>query len=176
MAAMMVRPVAEDDFVAIASITNHYITTSAIHFGYEAVTPEYLVEQWKSSERHPWFVVGDRQGAVGYAKSALWRDRTAYSWTCEVGLYLAPHACGRGLGSGLYDALLDDLQRRGFRSAVAALTVPNEPSVKLHQKHGFERVGTFVDAGWKNSAWHAVEFWQRRFSTGPEGPNDWIAP
>jgi phosphinothricin acetyltransferase len=170
MAPMMIRPVAEDDFVAIASITNHYITTTAIHFGYEPVTPEYLLELWRSSERHPWYAVGDRQGAVGYAKSGVWRDRTAYSWTAEVGLYLAPHACGRGYGSGLYDALLDELECRGFRSAVAGITLPNEASVRLHQKLGFERVGTFLDAGWKNDAWHAVEFWQKRLATGPQGP------
>jgi len=167
---MMIRPVAEDDFIAIASITNHYITTTAIHFAYEPITADYLLEQWKSSDRYPWFVVGDRQGAVGYAKSGVWRERTAYSWTCEVGLYLAPHACGRGLGTGLYDALLDELPRRGFRSAIAGITLPNEASVKLHQKCGFERVGTFYDAGWKMDAWHAVEFWQRRFATGPDGP------
>ena len=170
MAVMLIRPVAEDDFVAIASITNHYIATTAIHFAYEPITAAYLLEMWKSSDRHPWFVVGDRQGAVGYAKSGVWRERTAYSWTCEVGLYLAPHACGRGYGSGLYDALLDDLSRRGFRSCVAGITLPNDASIKLHQKHGFTRVGTFVDAGWKLGAWHAVEFWQRRFTTGPEGP------
>lgn len=170
MVVMMIRPAAEDDFTAIASITNHYIANTAIHFAYEPLTPEYLVGLWKASDRHPWFVVADRQGAVGYAKSGVWRERTAYNWTAEVGLYLAPHACGRGLGTGLYDALLDELPRRGFRSAIAGITLPNVASIALHRKCGFERVGTFHDAGWKQGAWHAVEFWQRRFTTGPEGP------
>ena len=170
MADMMIRPVAEDDFIAIASITNHYIASTAIHFAYEPVTPEQLMQMWQSHPDHPWFVVGDRQGAVGYAKSGVWRERKAYSWTAEVGLYLAPHACGRGYGNGLYDALLDELQRRGFRSAIAGITLPNDASIALHKKHGFTRVGTVADAGWKMGAWHAVEFWQRRFATGPEGP------
>jgi L-amino acid N-acyltransferase YncA len=170
MATMMIRPVAEDDFIAIASITNHYIATTAIHFAYEPVTAEQLMEMWQSHDNHPWFVVGDRQGVVGYAKSGVWRERQAYSWTAEVGLYLAPHACGRGLGAGLYDALLDDLPRRGFRSAIAGITLPNDASIALHRKAGFERVGTFEDAGWKHGKWHAVEFWQRRFATGAEGP------
>jgi phosphinothricin acetyltransferase len=170
MAGMMIRPVAEDDFIAIASITNHYIATTAVHFAYEPATAEQLMEMWKSHANHPWFVVGDRQGAVGYAKSGVWRERQAYRWTAEVGLYLAPHACGRGLGTGLYDALLDELPRRGFRSAIAGITLPNDASIALHRRAGFERVGTFHDAGWKHATWHAVEFWQRRFATGPEGP------
>jgi phosphinothricin acetyltransferase len=170
MEAMMIRPAAEDDFVAIASITNHYITTTTIHFAYEPVAEEALREQWHSHPKHPWFVAADRQGVVGYAKAGPWRDRTAYSWTAEIGLYLAPHACGRGLGTGLYDALLDEMQRRGFRSAIAGIALPNDASIALHRKCGFERVGTFQDAGWKNGAWIAVEFWQRRFATGPEAP------
>lgn len=170
MAGMMIRPVAEDDFIAIASITNHYIATTAIHFAYEPVSAEQLLAMWKSHDGFPWFVVGDRQGVVGYAKSGMWRERKAYSWTAEIGLYLAPHACGRGLGTGLYDALLDELPRRGFRSAIAGITLPNDASIALHRKCGFARVGTFEDAGWKLGAWHAVEFWQKRFTTGPEGP------
>ena len=166
----MIRPAAEDDFVAIASITNHYITTTPIHFAYDPVTPDDLVASWRAHEQHPWFVASDRQGVVGYAKSGVWRERKAYSWTAEVGVYISPHACKRGLGSGLYDALLDELQRRGFRSAVAGITLPNDASIALHEKHGFERVGVFADAGWKLGAWHPVEWWQQRFATGPEGP------
>ena len=37
-------------------------------------------------------------------------------------------------------------------------------------KLGFEHIGTFQDAGWKHNAWHAVDFWQKRFATSPEGP------
>ena len=171
MADMMIRPAADDDFVAIASITNHYIATTAIHFAYDPVEAGDLRELWRADERFPWFVASDRQGVVGYAKSGTWRARKAYSWTAEVGLYLAPHACGRGLGTALYDALLDHLARHGFRSAIAGITMPNDPSIALHRKLGFERVGTFLDAGWKQGAWHAVEFWQKRFATGASGPD-----
>ena len=116
----MIRPVAEDDFIAIASITNHYITTSAIHFAYEPVTAEQLMAMWQSHDNHPWFVVGDRQGVVGYAKSGVWRERQAYSWTAEVGLYLAPHACGRGLGTARNDPFIGGkLRRRNERSGEA---------------------------------------------------------
>jgi len=170
MAAMMIRPVTDDDFVAIASITNHYITTTPNHFAYEPITPESMHAQWRAHPRHPWFVASDHQGVVGYAKAGVWRERTAYNWTAEVGVYLSPYACGRGLGSALYEALLDELERRGFRSAIAGITLPNDASIALHQKFGFARVGVFRDAGWKMDGWRDVEFWQKRFATGPEGP------
>ncbi|HTL36088.1 MAG TPA: GNAT family N-acetyltransferase [Kofleriaceae bacterium] len=168
---MAIRAARADDFAAIAAITNHYITTSAIHFAYEPVSEDDLRGMWdRHRDRHPWLVTEDDMGVLGYAKSGVWRDRAAYNWTCEVGLYIADHARGRGLGFALYVTLLGECQRRGFRSAVAGITLPNEPSIKLHERCGFQRVGTFEDAGWKNGAWHAVEFWQKRFSMSPEGP------
>lgn len=164
---MLIRPVRDADFDALAAITNHYIATTAIHFGYEAVTGDELRAAWK--ERYPWLVADD--GAVlGYAKAGVWRDRAAYQWTCEVGLYVANTARGRGIGTALYRELLDECARRGFRSAVSGITLPNDASIALHQKLGFEHVGTFRDAGWKLGAWHAVDWWQKRFTTDAQGP------
>ncbi|NVB76915.1 MAG: N-acetyltransferase [Kofleriaceae bacterium] len=157
---MSIRPARVEDFEAIAAITNHYIATTAIHFGYEPVTAGELVKYFGG--KHPWFVTTSEAGEVlGYAKAGTWRDRAAYAWTCELGLYIADGARGRGLGRALYDVLLADLEQRGFRSAVAGITMPNAASVALHERCGFTRVGTFVDAGWKLGAWHAVEFWQK---------------
>jgi phosphinothricin acetyltransferase len=168
---MAIRPVRDDDFAAIAAITNHYITTTAIHFAYEPVAEADLRAMWqRHRNRHPWLVTEDGSELLGYAKSGVWRDRAAYSWTCEVGLYIADHARGRGLGRTLYTALLTECQARGFRSAVAGITLPNAASIALHERCGFQRVGTFADAGYKQGAWHAVEFWQKRFSTTPEAP------
>jgi len=168
---MVIRAAKHDDFTAIAAITNHYVATSAIHFGYDPVSEVELRAMWeRTRDRHPWLVTDDAGEVLGYAKSGVWRDRAAYNWTCEVGLYVTDQARGRGLGRALYDALLAECQARGFRSAVAGITMPNPASVTLHERCGFTRVGTFVDAGWKHDAWHAVEFWQKRFQTDPKGP------
>lgn len=176
---MLFRPARAEDFTAIAAITNYYIETTSIHFGYEPCTPEDLRQLWKRArDQHPWLVAEDSLIAdqkpgpvIGYAKSGVWRERNAYAWTAEVGVYIAPLERGRGIGSGLYDELLNAVKERGFRSAVAGITLPNDASIALHQKLGFEHIGTFADAGWKHGAWHAVDFWQKRFSTGSEGPS-----
>ena len=97
-------------------------------------------------------------------------DRAAYSWTCEVGLYIADGARGRGLGRALYDTLLADLEQRGFRSAIAGIALPNAASVALARALRVQRVGTFEDAGWKNGAWRAVEFWQKPLARRPGEP------
>jgi len=120
---MSIRPARDDDFPAIAAITNHYIATTAIHFAYEPVTVDEVAAHWRDGH-FPWFVV-DEGRVIGYAKAGTWRDRAAYRWTTEVGLYLDPDVRGRGLGRALYDHLLPELTRRGFRAAIAGMTLPN---------------------------------------------------
>jgi phosphinothricin acetyltransferase len=160
MHAMTIRPAREDDFETIAAITNHYITTSAIHFAYDPVTADDLRALWRSHPRHPYLVIDD-SGVVGYAKATTWRERAAYQWTCEVGLYIADGSHGRGLGSALYTALLDRCAHAGFHSAIAGITLPNDASVALHSRLGFTSVGTIRDAGYKLGRWHDVAFFQK---------------
>ncbi len=160
----MIRQPRDDDFTALAAITNHYIATTAIHFGYEPVTEAELREH--ASGRFPWLVADDEVGgAIGYAKAGTWRARAAYQWTCELGLYVAPDARGRGIGTQLYSALLDACAARGFRSAIAGITLPNPASVALHDRLGFASVGVVAEAGFKLGAWHDVAFFQKRFGT-----------
>lgn len=157
----VIRATGEGDFDAIAAITNHSILHTAVHFGYDAVTGDELRKTWREGLAvYPWFsaVVGDR--VVGYAKAGVWRTRPAYRWTCEVGLYLSHEVRGRGLGTRLYGALIEELKVRGFHSAVGAITIPNEASIRLHEKLGFVQVGVFRDSGYKFGTWHDTGFWQ----------------
>lgn len=168
---MAIRPVRDDDVAAIAAITNHYITSSAIHFAYEPVTESEIRAQWEGyRERFPWLVIEEAGEVAGFAKAGTWRDRAAYAWTAETGVYLAESARGKGLGRRVYVALLDELARRGFRSAVAGIVLPNDASTAVHVALGFEPVGTFRDVGWKMGEWRHVAFWQKRFATGAAGP------
>jgi len=178
---MVIRPARAEDFEAIAAITNHYITTTTIHFAYEPIEADAQRALWEHTrDRHPWLVAEDAPPetigpVVGYAKSGTWRERAAYQWTCEVGLYIAPDQRGRGIGTALYDELLAELPVRGFRSVVSGITLPNDPSIALHKKFGFAHVGTFQDAGFKMGAWHAVDWWQKRFANGDLEPRP-VAP
>lgn len=159
---MAIRPARGDDFDAIAAITNHYIATTSIHFGYEPVAAGELRALWQDKPKLPWLVDdgGERAGVRAYAKGGTWRDRAAYQWTVETGIYVADGVRGAGIGRALYAALLGELAARGFRSAVAGVTLPNDASLRLHERLGFAAVGVFRDAGFKLGAWHDVAWYQ----------------
>lgn len=175
---MHIRPVRDDDFDAIAALTNRYIVGATTHFAYEPVTADELRDGWrKHRDRYPFLVAETPEdpapnsaspqrapsGAsrfAGYAKAGPWRERAAYAWTPEVSIYIEPAAHRRGIGKTLYAALLTDLRTRGFHSAIAGITLPNPASIRLHESLGFTPVGTVRHAGWKLDAWHDVGFWQ----------------
>jgi len=70
---------------------------------------------------------------------------------------------------GRVENLFARLGDRGFRTAVAGMTLPNPASEGLHRAVGFEPVGTYRRIGWKHGAWHDVA-WMQRIISGGEGP------
>jgi len=163
---MLIRAPRDDDFAAIAEITNHYITTTPIHFAYEPVLASDLQAAWAADRaRYPWQVAADDTGRVlAFAKAGSYRERAAYAWTTETAVYVHPDARGRGVGRAVYTPLLAEVAARGCRSAIAGIVVPNDASIGLHRTLGFVSVGIVREAGFKLGGWHDIEFMQKLFS------------
>ena len=70
---------------------------------------------------------------------------------------------GRGLGTVLYQALLDELAEAGAHRAYAVVTIPNEASVRLHHKLGFRDVGVEDECGWKLGRYWSTLTLEKRF-------------
>ena len=97
----------------------------------------------------------------GYASTSPMRNRAAYRWSVETGIYLETGAQGRGIGRKLLAAHLDLLERQGFVTAIAGIALPNEASVALHEKFGFALSGVERGVGFKFGQWVDVGRWQR---------------
>jgi L-amino acid N-acyltransferase YncA len=124
----------------------------------------------RSGDSHAW-LVAEREGrVVGYAFATPFNERPAYRWSTSVSVYVADDARGSGVGRALYEALFDRLRERGFRMAVAGITLPNEASCGLHQGLGFELVGVNREIGWKQGAWRDVGWYQLELAPAPKGP------
>jgi phosphinothricin acetyltransferase len=85
----------------------------------------------------------------------------------EVSAYVDPQQHRKGIGRVLYEALLPELADKGFCNAYAGITMPNEPSVKLHTAMGFTSIGIFRSVGWKFGRWHDVAWFQRELRQKP---------
>jgi phosphinothricin acetyltransferase len=166
-----VREATERDAAACAAIYAPYVTGTAITFETEPPTPAAMAERIAGATRtHAWLVLEDGGRIVGYAYGGPFKPRPSYRWSCEVSVYLETGRRRTGGGRALYTALLDRLTARGYRTAVAGMTLPNAASEGLHRAMGFEPAGTYRRIGWKNGAWHDVAWVQRPLATGDDPP------
>lgn len=172
---MRVRRATADDAAAIASVYAPYVEASVVSFETEAPDEaEMRARIAAGGDLYPWLVAGGEDGAIqGYAYACAFRARPAYRFTVETTVYVADGGHRRGIGTLLYRALLPLLEAQGFAQAIAAVTLPNEASVRLHEGLGFRQAGVYERVGFKFGEWRSVGLWQRALaplSTRPEEP------
>jgi L-amino acid N-acyltransferase YncA len=168
---MKVRDASVDDATACAAIYQPYVTDTAITFELDPPSPAEMAARISSAQAtHAWLVLEDAGDVIGYAYGSPFKARAAYRWSCEVSVYLQQGRRRTGGGRALYTALFERLVERGFRTAVAGMTLPNDASVGLHKAMGFEPVGTYRRIGWKHNSWHDVAWTQRPLVTGDAPP------
>jgi phosphinothricin acetyltransferase len=154
-----VRDATEADLPAVAEIYAY-----ETHFSYSTFeTEERPLRAWAHKLRgHYPFLVAEEDGTVlGYAYASEFRDRPAYHRTVETSVYVHRDARGRRLGSMLYDALLARVSADGYHTALALIALPNDPSVRLHERAGFTHAGTMREVGDKQDRMIDVGVWQR---------------
>ncbi|WNO74023.1 MULTISPECIES: GNAT family N-acetyltransferase [unclassified Streptomyces] len=174
---VQVRPGSEADLVALTELYNHYIRETAVTFDTATFTPEQRRPWLRSHPEdgpHRLLVARDAPNAgtspggslLGYATSSPLRPKPAYSTSVEVSVYCAPEAAGRGIGTLLYTALFEALAGEDLHRAYAGIALPNEASVRLHDRFGFRHLGTYEEVGRKFDRYWDVAWYEKRL--GPE--------
>ncbi|GAV39004.1 GNAT family N-acetyltransferase [Streptomyces acidiscabies] len=163
---VQVRPGVEADLAALTELYNHYVRETPITFD----TAVFTVE-----ERRPWLLSHpedgphrlmvatdtDSQEILGYATSSPYRPKAAYSTSVEVTVYVAPGAGGRGVGTLLYEALFAALEKEDLHRAYAGIAQPNEASTRLHERFGFQYLGTYREVGRKFGRYWDVAWYEK---------------
>ena len=97
----------------------------------------------------PWFVCEIGSEIIGYAYANYWKSRSAYRFSAESTIYLKQDFAGFGIGSALYHNLIDHLKKSGFHNVLASVALPNEASIRFHEKFGYQEVGIIKEVGFK---------------------------
>jgi L-amino acid N-acyltransferase YncA len=171
IAGANLRDACQRDGEACAAIYAPYVVESAVTFELDPPGAEEMGRRIADAVgTHAWIVLEQEGRVVGYAYGGPFNSRAAYRWSCEVSVYLERGRRRTGAGRALYEELFARLAERGYRTAVAGMTLPNEASVGLHRAMGFEPVGTYRRIGWKHGAWHDVAWVQRAIAAGEDPP------
>jgi L-amino acid N-acyltransferase YncA len=159
------------DAAACAAIYAPHIEGSAVSFEERVPSEAEMAARIEHhAADHAWLVAERAGRVVGYAYATAFNERPAYRWSTSVSVYVSEGARSEGIGRALYEALFQRLRERGYRMACAGITLPNEASVGLHQRLGFELVGVNREIGFKQGAWRDVGWYQLQLAPATDGP------
>lgn len=162
---MIIRPATDTDLAEITVIYNQYVVDSYVSFD---------ADPWTIEQRREWFshyggdslwqvwVAVDGEAVVGAAWSSGFRSKDGYRFTVETTIVLDVDATGRGIGTLLYSTLLDDIDTRGAHRAIALISLPNDVSIALHHKLGFETLSVQDEVGYKLGRYWSTAMLQRK--------------
>ncbi|MDH8701323.1 L-amino acid N-acyltransferase YncA [Dysgonomonadaceae bacterium PH5-43] len=159
---MIIRTATLEDAKSICDIYNHYVENTVVSFETTPVSISEMQQRISNilKEGLPYYVCELEGKIVGYCYLHNWINRSAYSRTKEVTIYLDKDCSGKGIGTILYQRLFDEAKTMDIHSVIANICVPNEGSVRLHEKFGMKQVSFFSEAGWKFGKWHDIGHWQ----------------
>ena len=159
---MNIRPVNKQDAAQIAGIYNYYIETSHSTFELDAIDSNEMENRISESfaRDYPFFVCEENGEILGYAYGRQFRPRRAYRHSIEVSVYIKNGAQGKSIGTRLYERLFPEIRQKDFHALIAGISLPNEASVRLHEKFGFEKVAHFREVGFKFGRWIDVGYWE----------------
>ncbi|MHC5673193.1 arsinothricin resistance N-acetyltransferase ArsN1 family B [Nostoc sp.] len=157
----VIRLVNENDALQMLAIYAPIVWETAISFEVEPPSETEFQQRIKSYQQQmPWLVCEINQEVVGYAYARPYHTRAAYQWSVESSVYVSANYRRKGIARALYTSLLKLLRLQGFYNVVAAIALPNQPSVAVHESVGFSPMGVLRRVGYKFGQWHDVGYWQ----------------
>lgn len=141
---MVLKPFAVGDFDAYLALSREFYASSATDHPVPEINFQRSFDETisGSSLARGWMIQESPEGPmVGYFLASL-------TWSNEFGgriawleeLYLRPETRGRGLGSKVFQAVIEELKAKdgvvGFRLEVT----PDNPAVNIYKNYGFTSV------------------------------------
>jgi L-amino acid N-acyltransferase YncA len=175
----IVRDSREDDMAQVQAIYAHHVLHGTASFEEQ---PPALVEMLRRRAdvlaRGLPYLVAEREGRlVGYSYATPYRARSAYRFSTENSVYVAPDHVRAGLGRALLAELIARCEAGEWRQMIAVIgDSDNAASIALHERLGFRMVGTVRNVGLKFGRWLDTVLMQRELgslgSSGIAGSTD----
>jgi L-amino acid N-acyltransferase len=147
---IIIRPASSADLAEINAIYNYYVAHS---------TCVWTTQPCSEAERKAWYldhgpsmpVLVAEQGGRVVGWGALGSFRAAYTaaGVLEDSIYVHHDFHRQRIGSRLLQALIEAARRSGLRSILANISADQTPSIRLHEKFGFQKVAHLRGVGQK---------------------------
>ena len=160
---MLIRDATDADLPEILAIYNDEVTTTTAIYDER---PSTLAERqvWFEDRRRrglPVLVAVSDEEVIGFSSFGEWRSRWGYRYTVEHSVHVRANRRGQGVGRVLIEALFPRAAALGMHVMIAQIDSEATVYRHLHQKLGFELVGTFRQAAHKFGRWLDLVAMQR---------------
>lgn len=166
---IVLRPTVAGDFDRIQAIYAHHVRHGLASFEEEPPDAAELAERQRAIvARGLPYLVAAREGRIlGYSYAGPYRTRSAYRYTVEDSVYLAPEAARQGIGRRLLSTIIERCTELGYRQMVAVIgDSANAASIGLHHSLGFRMIGAIEGCGFKLGRWVDSVIMQRALGPG----------
>jgi len=173
MQTLTIRPAALADIAAITCIYADAVRTGTASFEIGPPDETEMARRQKAllDGGYPYLVAIIAGTVAGYAYAGPYRARSAYKWSVEDSIYIAPEMQRRGIGGLLLTKLIAESEARGFRQMIAVIGDSAQiGSIAVHAKAGFSHVGTLRSVGFKHGKWLDTVLMQRSLADGDTTP------
>ncbi len=180
---ILIRDAVPEDAERILEIYSYYIENTAVTYEYAKPSLDDFAARMKHiMEKYPYLVILKDGRIEGYAYARAYIEREACDWSCETTVYLDHNSTGFGLGSKLYQALEEALQKMGIINMYAAVAWPreedeylNENSARFHKMFGFREIGHFRSCGCKFGRWYDLLWLEKKLGEHRTGQDPVIS-
>ena len=153
---------------AILAIFNEAIVHSTALYDYQPRTSQNMVAWFEAKRKGNFPVLGieDEQGKLlAFGSYGSFRAWPAYKYTVEHSVYVHKEHRGQGLGRQVLQLLIARAREQQLHALVVAIDASNTGSVTLHERLGFQHVGTLPQVGFKFGRWLDLAFYQLLLET-----------
>jgi phosphinothricin acetyltransferase len=149
---MRIRDAQDQDFPAVQAIYAHHVLHGAGSFEEEPPSLEAMRARFAAVRARalPWLVAEEAGVIRGFSYARPYHERSAYRFTLENSVYVAPDALRRGYGRALLAELIARCAADGYRQMIAIIgDSGNAGSIGLHASMGFRHAGLLREVGLK---------------------------
>ncbi len=162
MDGLTIRLATAEDLAAINEIYNHNVLHSTCTYQEKPSTDDERREWFAShGPEHPVTVAVLDGATVGWGALSHFLTRSAYHETVEDSVYVRADMQGRGIGKAILADLVQRAQALGYHAIMARIDGEQGPSIGLHERFGFTRVGLLKEVGRKFGRWLDVVYMER---------------
>jgi phosphinothricin acetyltransferase len=159
---MNIRKATLDDACAICDIYNYYVEHTVIALETLPISETEAKQRINDTinSGHLIYIGEVEDKIIGFYCTYPWNNYFACKTTVEESVFLDKEETGKGYGTQLFEHLLKHIDKSVIHVLIASICIPNEASVRLHEKFGFKQISHMKEVGRKFDQWRDIGHWQ----------------